>query len=71
MDRLIDLCPVLPLDLATAHCYGTLKAALRKKGLPIPENDLWIAASAIQYGLILATRDRHFEQIEGLQIETW
>jgi tRNA(fMet)-specific endonuclease VapC len=64
------LCPVLPLDVATVSRYGVLKAALQKKGRPIPENDLWIAASAVQH-LILATRDRHFEQVDSLQMETW
>ena len=71
VDRLIELCPGLPLDVATASRYGGLKAALQKKGRPIPENDLWIAASAVQHGLILATRDRHFEQVDSLQVETW
>jgi tRNA(fMet)-specific endonuclease VapC len=71
VDRLIELCPVLLLDVATASRYGVLKAALQKKGRPIPENDLWIAASAVQHGLILATRDRHFEQVDSLQVETW
>jgi tRNA(fMet)-specific endonuclease VapC len=37
----------------------------------IPENDIWIAASAVQYGLTLATRDRHFEEVERLQTEAW
>jgi tRNA(fMet)-specific endonuclease VapC len=71
VNRLIELCPVVPQDLSTAHRYGTLKAALQQKGRPIPENDLWIAACALQHGLILATRDHHFEQIAGLRIEGW
>lgn len=41
-------------------------AILRRKGRPSPSNDLWIAASALQHGLVLATRDEHFEAIEGL-----
>jgi len=71
IDRLIELCPLAPLDLVTAGRYGALKEALRQKGRPIPENDLWIAACALQHGLILATRDRHFEQVAELQIEGW
>jgi len=34
-------------------------------------HDLWIAACALQHGLILATRERHFEQVTGLEIEDW
>lgn len=71
VDRLIGLCPVAPQDLATARRYGVLKASLLGKGRPIPENDLWIAACALQHGLILATRDHHFEQVEGLAVEPW
>jgi tRNA(fMet)-specific endonuclease VapC len=44
VDRLIELCPLAPQDLATARRYGALKALLRQQGRPIPENDLWIAA---------------------------
>lgn len=58
VDRLIELCPLVPQDLGTAHRYGTLKAELRKKGRPIPENDLWIAACALQHELVVATLDR-------------
>ena len=71
IDRLRKLCPVVPQDRVTAEHYGTLKAALHRKGRPIPDNDLWIAAYALQHGLILATRDQHFEQVENLQIEPW
>ncbi len=34
-------------------------------------NDLWIAAIAMQYQLIIATRDKHFHEIEGLIVEEW
>jgi tRNA(fMet)-specific endonuclease VapC len=62
IDRLIALCPLVPHDLGTAHRYGKVKAALEQKGRPIPENDLWIAACALQHDLILATLDGHFER---------
>lgn len=71
IDRLVDLCPVVPQNLRTADRYGGLKAELRKLGRPIPENDLWIAASALQHDLTLATRDRPFDQIAGLRVERW
>jgi len=48
-----------------------LKAALRALGKPIPENDLWIAAVAIQHGLVRVSRDEHFQNLPGLEIERW
>ena len=62
---------VLVSDTATAHVYGQIKNALRAKGRPIPENDIWIAAIAMQYNLALVTRDSHFGKVDGLVIETW
>lgn len=62
---------VLSWDAETARHYGQIKDGLRLKGRPIPENDIWIAASAIHHGLPLATRDDHFRSVDGLRIETW
>jgi tRNA(fMet)-specific endonuclease VapC len=62
---------VLSCDGETARHYGQIKDRLRLKGRPIPENDNWIAASAMQHGLPLATRDDHFKEVDGLRIETW
>ncbi|MEM7048637.1 MAG: type II toxin-antitoxin system VapC family toxin [Acidobacteriota bacterium] len=71
IEGLVEVCPVMPQDIATAQQYGTLKAHLQQQGRPIPENDIWIAACARQHDLILATRDRHFAQVESLQVEAW
>ena len=54
------------VDEGTADFYGRIFALLRRKGRPIPSNDLWIAATALQHGLVLATRADHFAAIEGL-----
>jgi tRNA(fMet)-specific endonuclease VapC len=62
---------VIGIDAAVAKQYGALKAALRALGRPIPENDLWVAATALQHGLVLATRDRHFQGLPGLQCVRW
>jgi len=64
-------CPVLSCDQDTARHYGTVKLNLQGKGRPIPENDIWIAASARQHGLTLVTRDGHFGSVEDLIIERW
>jgi len=62
---------VLDCDEETAEIYGTLRDQLRKKGRPIPDNDIWIAAIATQHGLTIVTRDKHFSQIEDLPTEAW
>ena len=44
---------------------------VKVKGKPIPENDLWIAAIAIQHNLILVSRDKHLQEIDDLSIQKW
>lgn len=61
----------LGCDGTTARNYGWIKQMLRSRGRPIPENDLWIAATALQYKLVLATRDDHFKEVDGLATERW
>jgi tRNA(fMet)-specific endonuclease VapC len=62
---------VLSSGVATAKHYGQIRAALARAGTPIPENDIWIAALAVEHGLPLAARDAHFQKIAGLQILKW
>jgi len=62
---------VLDCDLLTARYYGQVKSALKSKGTPIPENDVWIAAIAYQYQLTLVTRDKHFTHVDTINIENW
>lgn len=66
IDRLRNRLGYLPCDFETARIYGRTKAELRAKGRPIPDNDIWIAAPAIQYSLTLVTRDKHFNFVDGL-----
>ena len=61
----------LNCDANTAKLYGRIKQGLHAKGQMIPDNDLWIAATALQYGLTLAARDEHFNWLTGLSIEQW
>lgn len=56
----------LGIDADTAEFYAEVYRALRAKGTPIPTNDLWIAACALQNGLPLATLDAHFRAVDGL-----
>ena len=62
---------ILPCDPGGAREYGLVKQRLREKGRPIPENDVWIAALAKHYGMVLVTRDGHFEAVEGLVTVDW
>src|SRR3974390_249305 len=50
----------------TAEQYARVFVQLKRAGTPIPDNDLWIAALALEHNLLLITRDRHFEQIPQL-----
>ena len=63
--------PILDCAKQTAEQYGVIKHMLETKGKPIPENDLWIAALAIQHSLTLVTRDEHFKRVDGLLVERW
>ena len=62
---------VLSCDRITSAYWGRIKAQLERLGRRIPDNDIWIAATALQYGLTLLTRDRHFENVEGLRRVGW
>jgi tRNA(fMet)-specific endonuclease VapC len=55
-----------PITSETAHYFSQIYASLKLKGKPIPTNDMWIAAQALEFGCIVCTLDKHFQQIEGL-----
>jgi predicted nucleic acid-binding protein len=57
---------VLLLTPETAEHYARLFVQLRSAGTPVPDNDLWIAALALEHNLFLVTRDRHFARIPQL-----
>ncbi len=54
------------IDEGTAEFYADILNNLRKKGTPIPTNDIWIAAVAFQHGLRLFSKDQHFKKVQGL-----
>ncbi len=60
---------VLSVDEETAERYAVIRDHLRRQGIPIPTNDLWIAASAAQHGLALLTLDSHFENVPQVFVE--
>ena len=69
LDEFAETITTLACDAATARVYGEAKATLAGKGRPIPENDLWIAALALQHRLVVLTRDPHFKEVDGLGLE--
>ncbi len=62
---------VLEVDITVSEAYAAIKKYLKDKGKPIPENDIWIAATAHANQLKLITKDRHFENIDFLDVEFW
>lgn len=59
---------VVKVSKETAEVYAKIKYDLEKKGRPIPINDIWIAAQAMENGAVLVTYDQHFSEIPGLRI---
>jgi tRNA(fMet)-specific endonuclease VapC len=57
---------LVPVTMATADRFGRVAAALRARGKPIPTNDMWIAAQAMETGAELLSFDRHYEWVDGL-----
>lgn len=58
----------LAVTMGTCDRFGMIAAGLRKKGTPIPVNDVWIAAQTMEIGGDLLTLDRHFERVDGLPV---
>lgn len=71
IDNFASASIVLGCNTETSRIYGEIKYALSVKGHPIPENDIWIAAIALQHNLILISRDAHFKEVANLKIENW
>ncbi|MDX2250439.1 MAG: type II toxin-antitoxin system VapC family toxin [Bacteroidia bacterium] len=61
-------CHLLTLDAEVADVYSQIRIQLKKDGHPIPENDVWIAATARANQLPLVTFDKHFQYVSGLQL---
>jgi len=62
---------VLAVTDETAVVYAGLRVALRRSGRPIPANDAWIAALALQHRLPVLSRDQHFDAVPGLRRNGW
>ncbi len=62
---------VLAVTAETATAYAELRVALKRSGRPIPANDAWIAALALQHRLPVLSRDQHFDVVPGLERTAW
>jgi tRNA(fMet)-specific endonuclease VapC len=58
---------VLEATRETADYFGLIKSSLKKAGQPLPANDIWIAAHALETGSVLVTYDVHFKVVPGLR----
>jgi len=62
---------VLPVTDETAVAYAALRVDLKRSGRPIPANDAWIAALALQHRLPVLSRDEHFDAVPALHRRSW
>ncbi len=62
---------VLPVTDETAVAYAALRVTLKRTGRPIPANDAWIAALALQHRLPVLSRDDHFDLVPTLERRAW
>ena len=68
---LLNDCLVLDIQEPTTHYYAEITLELKRKGKPIPTNDIWIAALCRQHSLPLLSRDTHFDLIAGTKRIAW
>jgi len=57
---------IYPLTMDTSSFFSQIYCILKSKGRPIPTNDMWIAAQALEQGCVVCTYDKHFSFVEGL-----
>jgi len=62
---------ILDVDERTTISYAAVRGELKKAGISIPSNDVWIAALCRQHSLPILSRDRHFDSVPGLRRLHW
>jgi tRNA(fMet)-specific endonuclease VapC len=62
---------ILSVTDETAVAYAALRVTLKQSGHPIPANDAWIAALALQHRLPVLSRDEHFDVVPDLDRQSW
>lgn len=72
LEELSSFIPPIPLSIDVGKRYGEIRSSLEKSGMPIGNNDLWIAAHALSLKLILVTNNiKEFSRIPKLKLENW
>jgi len=71
LTALLEVCRLLPIELSTAERYATIRHDLKRRGRPIPSNDVWVAALAIEHALPVVSRDEHFDSIADVSRIGW
>lgn len=59
---------ILTATNETSEVFGIIKSELKKQGKPIPINDVWVAAHALETGSVLITYDKHFSHVPGIRL---
>ena len=71
LGELEQVSEVLAVDAHTAVLYAQIREQLRLKRRPLPENDIWIAALAVQHEQPIASLDGHFDAVSGVKRVAW
>ncbi|MBI3195350.1 MAG: type II toxin-antitoxin system VapC family toxin [Ignavibacteriae bacterium] len=71
IEKLTQNATVISVDKSMAEKYAEVRNTLKKAGSPIPENDMWIAASCLQLNVPLLTNDQHFDYVPGIKTIHW
>ena len=71
LDSQLSHFDILAITDETTVAYAALRVALKRSGQPIPANDAWIAALALQHRLPILSRDQHFDVVPDLDRKSW
>jgi tRNA(fMet)-specific endonuclease VapC len=69
--KFVEYSLVMPIDESVAARYARVRFDLKRRGTPIPENDIWIAAACLDLEVPLLSRDDHFKLVPGLNVISW
>jgi len=62
---------LIPVDESVATRYAATRLALKRKGTPVPENDIWVASMCLELDIPLLSNDGHFDEIHDLTVIQW
>ena len=72
LEKIVNLIPVQAMSIRVGQHYREVRGLLEQSGTPIGNNDLWIAAHALDLDIILVSNNlREFERVPQLKLENW